>query len=88
MGGLWVDYNLMSNVPGLFVLGRGELLRPRREPARRERAHAGARGRLLRDPAHHRELPRGVSRDKKVVTRTTRPFVDTEREVKDRLDRS
>jgi succinate dehydrogenase / fumarate reductase flavoprotein subunit len=21
MGGLWVDYNLMSNVPGLFVLG-------------------------------------------------------------------
>ena len=21
MGGLWVDYNLMSNIPGLFVLG-------------------------------------------------------------------
>ena len=21
MGGLWVDYNLMSNMPGLFVLG-------------------------------------------------------------------
>jgi succinate dehydrogenase / fumarate reductase flavoprotein subunit len=21
MGGLWVDYNLMSNLPGLFVLG-------------------------------------------------------------------
>ena len=21
MGGLWVDYKLMSNVPGLFVLG-------------------------------------------------------------------
>ena len=21
MGGLWVDYNLMSNVPGLFVIG-------------------------------------------------------------------
>ena len=21
MGGLWVDYHLMSNVPGLFVLG-------------------------------------------------------------------
>ena len=21
MGGLWVDYELMSNVPGLFVLG-------------------------------------------------------------------
>ena len=48
MGGLWVDYNLMSTIPGLLVLGRGELLRPRREPARRERADAGARGRLLR----------------------------------------
>ncbi len=23
MGGLWVDYNLMSNVPGLFVIGEG-----------------------------------------------------------------
>ena len=23
MGGLWVDYNLMSSVPGLFVLGEG-----------------------------------------------------------------
>jgi succinate dehydrogenase / fumarate reductase flavoprotein subunit len=23
MGGLWVDYDLMSNVPGLFVLGEG-----------------------------------------------------------------
>ena len=21
MGGLWVDYNLMSNIPGLFVIG-------------------------------------------------------------------
>ena len=26
MGGLWVDYDLMSTIPGLFVLGRGELL--------------------------------------------------------------
>ena len=25
MGGLWVDYNLMSNVPGLFVLGEANL---------------------------------------------------------------
>ena len=23
MGGLWVDYNLMSNIPGLFVIGEG-----------------------------------------------------------------
>ena len=49
MGGLWVDYNLMSTIPGLFVLRRGELLRPRRQPAGRQRAHAGAGRRLL----HH-----------------------------------
>ncbi len=58
MGGLWVDYNLMSNIPGLFVRGRGELLGPRREPPGRERAHAGARRRLLRHPVHDRRLPR------------------------------
>ena len=33
MGGLWVDYNLMTTVPGLYALGRGELLRPRCQPA-------------------------------------------------------
>jgi len=39
MGGLWVDYKLMSNCPGLFVVG--EAISPtRREPAWRERAHA------------------------------------------------
>jgi len=25
MGGLWVDYNLMSNIPGLFVIGEANL---------------------------------------------------------------
>ena len=48
MGGLWVDYNLMSNVPGLFVARRGQLLRPRRQPARRLGADAGPGRRLLR----------------------------------------
>ena len=38
---------------------RGELLRSRRQPARRQRADAGAGRRLLRDPVHARELPRG-----------------------------
>ena len=47
MGGLWVDYNLMSTIPGLHVDRRSELLRPRREPPRRERADAGTRRRLL-----------------------------------------
>jgi succinate dehydrogenase/fumarate reductase flavoprotein subunit len=41
MGGLWVDYNLQCNIPGLFVLRRSQLLRPRRQPPRRFRAHAG-----------------------------------------------
>ena len=36
---------------------RGQFLRPRRESARRQRADAGARGRLLRHPVHHRRLP-------------------------------
>ena len=48
MGGLWVDYNLMSTIPGPARRRRSELLRSRREPARRERADAGPRRRLLR----------------------------------------
>ena len=37
---------------------RGELLRSRRQPARRERADAGPGGRLLHHSVHHRSLPR------------------------------
>ncbi len=37
---------------------RSELLRPRSQPAGRERADAGPLGRLLRDSLHHRQLPR------------------------------
>ena len=51
MGGLWVDYNLMTTVPGLYVARRGQLLRPRRQPARRLGADAGPGRRLLRAPA-------------------------------------
>ena len=58
MGGLWVDYNLMSTVPGAARAGRGELLRSRGQPAGRECADAGAGRRLLRHPAHDRRLPR------------------------------
>ena len=58
MGGLWVDYNLMSNDSRAARARRSELLRPRRQPARRERADAGARRRLLRHPVHDRRLPR------------------------------
>lgn len=41
MGGLWVDYNLMSNVKGLHVLGEANFLRPRRQPPGRFRPDAG-----------------------------------------------
>ena len=58
MGGLWVDYNLMSTIPGLHVVGRGELLRPRREPAGRVGADAGPGRRLLRAALHDRALSR------------------------------
>ena len=37
---------------------RGKLLGSWRQPSRRERADAGARGRLLRHPLHARQLPR------------------------------
>ena len=57
MGGLWVDYNLMSTVPGLARPRRGELLGSRRKPARRQRADAGAGRRLLRHPVHDRPVP-------------------------------
>ena len=29
MGGIWVDYNLMTTIPGLYAIGVGQLLRPR-----------------------------------------------------------
>ena len=58
MGGLWVDYNLMSTIPGLLRAGRGQLLRPRRQPPGRQRADAGAGRRLLRHSVHDGQLPR------------------------------
>ena len=68
MGGLWVDYNLMSNVPGPARARRSELLRSRRQPPRRQRADAGAGRRLLRHPVHARRLPRRATPLPKVTT--------------------
>ena len=56
MGGLWVDYNLMSERPRPVRAGRGELLRPRRQPPRRRRAHAGPGRRLFHRALHDRQL--------------------------------
>ena len=58
MGGLWVDYNLMSTIPGLVRDRRGEFFRPRRQPPGRQRADAGPGGRLFRPALHDRRLPR------------------------------
>ena len=56
MGGLWVDYELQTTIPGLFCRRRGELLRPRRQPPRRLGADAGALRRLLRAAVHDRPV--------------------------------
>jgi succinate dehydrogenase / fumarate reductase flavoprotein subunit len=46
MGGLWVDYNLMSTIPGLACFGRSELLGSWRKSFGRKCTHAGS-GRWL-----------------------------------------
>ena len=53
VGGLQPD----EHDPRAVRARRGELLRPRRQPPRRERADAGAGRRLLHPPLHHRRLP-------------------------------
>lgn len=47
MGGLWVDYNLMTTVPGLYAIGEADFSNlGANQPPRRQRAHAGAGGPL------------------------------------------
>src|SRR5580765_3904528 len=50
MGGLWVDYDLMSTVPGLFVLGEANFSDHRGQPLGGFGPHAGAGRRLLHHP--------------------------------------
>ena len=71
MGGLWVDYDLQSTIPGPVRDRRGELLRPRRQPAGRQRADAGAGRRLLRPAGHDQRLPgrRAVRAGRRPATR-------------------
>jgi len=86
MGGLWVDYNLMSNVPGLFVIGEANFSD---HGANRLGASALMQG--LADgyfvvPLTIGNYLAGVSRDKKVDPNHA-AVRDTEREIKGRLDR-
>ena len=62
MGGLWVDYDLMSNVPGLYVLGEANFSDHGANRLGRQRAHAGPRRRLLRAPGDDLRLPRAAAR--------------------------
>ena len=77
MGGLWVDYNLMSNVEGLFVIGEANFSDHGGEPPRGERPDAGARRRLLRPAVHDRRLPRAFHMGEKPDRRPTTPASGT-----------
>jgi succinate dehydrogenase / fumarate reductase flavoprotein subunit len=57
MGGLWVDYNLMSTIPGLHVLGEANFSDHGANRPGCLRAHAGPGRRVLRHPVHDRRLP-------------------------------
>ena len=83
MGGLWVDYNLMSTIPGLFVLGEANFSDHGANRLGRLRAHAGPRRRLLRHPVHDRQLPRAD--EAREGRRPTHPeFAGAESEVDER----
>jgi succinate dehydrogenase / fumarate reductase flavoprotein subunit len=84
MGGLWVDYNLMSNIPGLYVLGEANFSD---HGANRLGASALMQG--LADG--YFVLPNTISDDlagllgTQPVPTTDPVFVDTEREVDERV---
>ena len=66
MGGLWVDYDLMSNIPGLFVTRRGQLLRPRRQPPRRTALMQGLADGYFVIPYTLAQLPRARPRSRQL----------------------
>jgi succinate dehydrogenase / fumarate reductase flavoprotein subunit len=84
MGGLWVDYNLMSNIPGLYVLGEANFSD---HGANRLGASALMQG--LADG--YFVVPNTISDDlagllgTQPVPTTDPVFVDTEREVDERV---
>jgi succinate dehydrogenase / fumarate reductase flavoprotein subunit len=85
MGGLWVDYNLMSNVPGLFVLGEANFSD---HGANRLGASALMQG--LADgyfvaPVTVGNYLAGIPRDP--VDTSHAAFADVEREVKAKADK-
>ena len=57
MGGLWVDYNLMSNLPGLHVLGEANFSDHGANRLGASALMQGLSDGYFRNPLHHRELP-------------------------------
>ncbi len=57
MGGLWVDYELMTTIPGLYAAGEANFSDHGANRLRRLGPHAGPGRRLLRAALHHRQLP-------------------------------
>jgi succinate dehydrogenase / fumarate reductase, flavoprotein subunit len=85
MGGLWVDYNLMSNVPGLFVLGEANFSD---HGANRLGASALMQG--LADGYFIAPLTIGnylAGVKSQPIDAAHAAFADTEREVKERADK-
>ena len=64
---------------------RGELLRPRRQPPRRQRADAGPGRRLLRPPLHDRQLPRLDASSRRSTDRSRPSSSSVEAEVAARI---
>ena len=61
MGGLWVDYNLMTTIPGLFAIGEANFSDHGANRLGGQRPDAGAGRRLLHPAIHHRRIPdRGI----------------------------
>ena len=62
MGGLWVDYDLMTTVPGLYAIGEANFSDHGANRLGASRADAGARRRLLHPAGDDRRLPRAAAR--------------------------
>ena len=56
MGGLWVDYQLMSTIPGLFVIGEANFSDHGANRLGASALMQGPVGRLLRSSVYHRKL--------------------------------
>ena len=84
MGGLWVDYDLQSTIPGLFVIGEANFSDHGANRLGASRADAGPGRRLLRAAEHHRRLP-GRRPVRRRSTPATRRWSRRGREVEDRI---